>query len=77
MTTKHYDYYSYQELSKKALSANAKQVDIDTLGAWFESYGSAYWTGECYKIDAAHLLFPVYSEPNEDGDFEIVGYEIR
>lgn len=77
MQTRHYDYYSYQDLEKIVLSGTAEQIDIDTLGGWFEQYGSLYWNGESYEINSEFRLWPVYSEPDEYEDVEILGYELR
>lgn len=68
--------YDYQELEGKAL-ATGKQEDIDALGAWFERYGSSFWTGECYKVDDTHQLWPVYGSEDEDGCYPITGWELR
>ena len=70
------NYYSYEELSQKALAAGASQADVDALGEWFQQYGEKYWTGECFQIDADNSLFPIYTQIGED-EFEITGYEIR
>ena len=75
MKTKYFNRYSYKELLKTATAAGATQEDIDTLGAWFEEYGTEYWNGEYCDADGARL-FPVYKE-NEDGEFEVAGYEFR
>lgn len=77
MNVKHFHYYSYEELVAKATSADAEQIDIDTLGAWFRQHGWMYWNGESYEINREYRLFPVYSEPDENGDLEILHYEIR
>ena len=70
------NYYSYEELAAKALAPNAAQADIDELGEWFQQYGMMYWNGQCFNIDKTHDLYPVYEE-NEDGDIDIVCYEVR
>ena len=67
------DYYNYKSLVAAALAPNAAQSDIDALGEWFHSYGQRYWNGECYYVDAAHQLYPIYREVGED-DYDIVGY---
>ena len=74
MKTKYYNQYSYKELLTAATAPNAEQIDIDTLGAWFEQF-DPYWNGEYYNADG-HRLFPTYSE-YADGDFELIGYEFR
>lgn len=76
MKTKDFNRYSYTELKNKATAANATQEDIDTLGAWFEEYGTEYWNGECFAIDATRSLFPIYDIHSED-EIEIAHYQIR
>lgn len=68
--------YDYQELEKKALSANATAADIQALAEWFNQYGNDFWTGECFTIDSNHFLYPIYREVGED-EFEVDGWEIR
>jgi hypothetical protein len=51
--------------------------DLARLGKWFEQYGLDYGNGECYDIDGSHCLYPLYSAPTEDGDFDIIGWEVR
>lgn len=67
------DYYNYKSLVAAALAPNAAQSDIDALGEWFHAYGWRDWNGECYHVDAAHQLYPIYREIGED-DYDIVGY---
>ena len=74
METNYFNRYSYKELITAVTSADATQTDIDTLGAWFAEYGASYWNGEYYDADGKRL-FPVYAE--NDGEFEVVGYEFR
>ena len=69
--------YSYKELRAAAVAAGASQDAIDALGEWMTSYGNSYWNGECFDIDDGLGLWPVYGEPNEDGDVELIRYEIR
>ena len=76
METKRYGRYDYEELKKKAIAPSAPQIDIDTLGAWFDSYGNEYWNGEYYDVDGLRL-FPIMEEIDEYGDYEITGYEFR
>lgn len=78
METRTYNRYSYQELADKALKHGAEQIDIDTLGAWFEHYGTVYWNGEFFEIDSAHRLYPVAEMVDpETEDWRVVRYEIR
>lgn len=69
--------YSYKELRAAAVAAGASQDAIDALGEWMTSFGNSYWNGECFDIDDGLGLWPVYGEPNEDGDVELIRYEIR
>lgn len=68
--------YSYKELFAKATDTDATQDDIDHLGDWFESYGSAYWNGEYYDADGFRL-FSVTEWNSEYDEWEVVGYEFR
>lgn len=77
MKTKNFDYYSFEKLYKKAISKKASQIDIDTLGEWFTQFGMMDWNGEFFNVDDVHELVPVYSDPDEAGDFEILHYEMR
>lgn len=52
------------------------QEALENLACWCYAYGNC-WNGECYDIDDGYSLYPVYGEPDEDGDAEIIGYEIR
>lgn len=69
--------YSYKELRAAAVAAGASQDAIDALDEWMTSFGNSYWNGECFDIDDGLGLWPVYGEPNEDGDVELIRYEIR
>ena len=69
--------YSYKELRAAAVAAGASQDAIDALGEWMTSFGNSYWNGECFDIDDGLGLWPVYGEPDEDGDVELIRYEIR
>lgn len=68
--------YDYEELKNKALSADATQDDINTLGEWFECFGGRYWNGEYYSVENGIHLYPVCHEVDED-EWEIVGYELK
>lgn len=69
--------YSYKELRAAAVAVGASQDAIDALGEWMTSFGNSYWNGECFDIDDGLGLWPVYGEPDEDGDVELIRYEIR
>lgn len=65
-----YPLAEYEELRAAATADDATQEDINALGSWFESNGSAYWNGEYYDADDGIRLYPT--------DYgETVGYEIR
>lgn len=68
--------YNYAELRERATAADATQADIDTLGRWFDLYGSDYWNGEYYDADGISI-YPVIVWDDETDQGETVGYEIR
>lgn len=74
--TKYYNRYSYQELRAALDAQNVKQIDIDTLGEWFDRYGDRFWNGECYDADGIEII-PVYEWDDELDQGEIIRYEIR
>lgn len=69
--------YNYEELRAAATAPNATQEQINTLGEWLEQYGMSDWNGECFDIGNGESLYPLYSGPDEYGDFKLLGYEIR
>lgn len=73
MKTKAFSRYRYAELWEAALKPGAKQIDIDTLGAWFSVYGQRYWNGEVYDVGGKSLR-PVYSYDDENDYWDVVGY---
>lgn len=76
MNTKNFNRYSYQGLREAATAPGAEQIDIDTLGAWFNAYGYDYWNGECYDADGIQL-YPVVEWDDDLDQGETTGYEIR
>lgn len=68
--------YDYKELRANAVAPGATQADIDALGKWFDTYGSAYWNGECYDADGISL-YPIIEWDEELDQGETVGYEFR
>ena len=68
------NYYCYEELKAKALSADATAEDLINLGEWFERFGSSYWNGEYYEVDSTHKLYPIWHYIGGD-DIEIIGYD--
>lgn len=67
--------YDYKELRDKAIETG-KEADVWALAEWMERYGYGYWNGECWDIDDGKTLWPILRE-NEDGDCNVVNYEIR
>lgn len=48
------------------------------LGDWFQSFGDAHWTGECWTIDSSRSLYPISVESRtRPGEFITIDYEIR
>lgn len=76
MKTNFVSKYNYEELRAAAVSPNATQIDIDTLGEWFDCYGMDSWNGEYFDADNGLRLFPIYEE-DEDENFTVIGYEFR
>lgn len=68
--------YDYDILKARAERFDASEEDLKNLGDWFREYGMMFWNGECFDVEGRGL-FPVFSEPDEDGDSFIVGYELR
>lgn len=77
MQTNPFGMYSYQELLEKAMAPDAEQIDIDTLGEWFQTYGMTYWNGERFDIDGFHSIRPVQVYDYYDDCWITTGYEIR
>lgn len=67
----------YERLREAALADAAEQEDINALGKWFEDYGNDSWNGEYFDADDGVRVFHVYGEPDEYGDCQLKGYEIR
>lgn len=77
MNTRTFSRYSYSELRTAATSDDAQQIDIDTLGAWFDAYGQSYWNGEYYDADDGLRLFPIIKWDDDLDQGETVGFEFR
>ena len=77
--------YSYKELraADVADSATSDAINGAIDGAikasdeWMTTHGTASWNYEFSDIDGGFRLDPICSEPNEDGDVELIRYEIR
>lgn len=68
--------YRYEEL-REAATKNPTDENLATLGEWLQQYGDRYWNGEEWDIDGGRRLRPVYGqEPDEYGDFPLVGYDL-
>lgn len=68
---------TYNELIQ-AVKEEETAENLMALGEWFEHNGSTFWNGECYDTEKdfdGYNLYPIYEE--NDGDFEIVGYELK
>lgn len=82
MNTKPYNRYSFEELLAAATAPGAEQIDIDTLGAWCEAYGSDLWNGEYFDVSAngepsgSRRLFRVVAWDAETEQGETVGYSL-
>lgn len=75
MNTKTFGKYDYEDLRAAATAPGAEQIDIDTLGAWFEMYDMSDWNGEYFDADGLRL-FPICEE-DDDENFTVIGYEFR
>lgn len=67
--------YDYSGLRAAALETRTPEA-LAALAQWCSLYGNC-WNGCCWDIDDGYSLIPVYSEPDEDGDVEIISYDIR
>lgn len=76
MKTSNVSRYNYAELRERATAADATQIDIDSLGRWFELYGNDDWNGECYDADGIRL-YPIVDWDEDADQGEVVGYEVR
>ena len=68
--------YDYEELRAAAVSPDATQIDINTLGEWFQTYDMNSWNGEYFDMDDGLRLYPVEEEFLPD-QFRVIRYEIR
>lgn len=76
LNTKDFNRYSYAEFRARVEQPDAEQIDIDTLGAWFDEFGTEYWNGEYFDADGLRV-FPVVEWDEENDIGNIVQYEIR
>lgn len=68
--------YRYEEL-REAATKNPTGENLTALGEWLQQYGDRYCNGEEWDIDRGSRLRPVYGqEPDEYGDFPLVGYDL-
>ena len=75
MKTNSYNRYSYNELLDAATKYPVAQIDIDTLGAWFQEHAPEAWNGEYYDADGLRVR-PVYDCDDSADSGEIVHYEL-
>ena len=68
--------YDYRELRERALAPDATFEDKASLARWFDNYDPYEWNGECYDLGDGISVRPVYGEPDENGNYQIVDYEI-
>lgn len=68
--------YDYEELKDTYLSIPTSE-NLEKLANWYENYGGDSWNGEYFDDEYIGRIFRLYSEPNEDEEFDIIGYEVR
>ena len=67
--------YNYDELRKAAIEDPTPE-NLANLGEWFQDYGSSFWNGEYFDADG-YRLYPVYSDPDDSGNSDLLGYDLR
>lgn len=69
----------YTILLQRALSPDALQIDIDTLGEWMECWGEDQKLDENrYSLGNNRYLYPIYARwPDRHGCHSLLRYEIR
>lgn len=66
---------TYEELIK-AVRENPSNENVNALGEWCDrELGNTDWNGEYYTCDEFRV-YPIYEE-KADGDFELIGYEVK
>lgn len=68
--------YDYRELREKALAPDATFEAKANLAFWFDNYDPYEFNGESYDLGDGIAMRPVYGEPDENDDCQIVDYEI-
>lgn len=69
----------YERIERQAFETGDRER-INLLGEWYQLYGDRYWNGEHYTIKyegREHSLTPIQEQINEDGDFEVIGWELK
>lgn len=69
-------YYDYEELKAAVMANQNDDAAVNALGEWFSLYGEDYWNGEYYDADDFRV-YPVYRETEIEGEYELMGYEVR
>lgn len=68
--------YDFEELREKALRTGSRE-DIEALVEWLQRYDPYAWNGESWDIGRGYSLHPLYNQiPNENGDYDLLGWEI-
>lgn len=64
---------------KNFYKASRTEENLTKLAEWFEAYGTEYWNGEYYTVaELDGRLFPIYAdEDNENGGYDIIGWELN
>lgn len=68
--------YEYAEARRAAIE-NPTAENLTALADWLDAYDPQAWNGEYYDLGDGKELRPIYGAPDEYGDVEVTGYEIR
>ncbi len=72
----------YNELLAAAIAPDATFKDKQALADWLWQHGNAGWNGETWDISSegeptgSRSMRPVYGPEDENGDSELIDYEI-
>ena len=74
-------YYDYSDLIK-CYTNNKTDINLDSIGKWFELYGQDFWNGECYTCEELNgRLYPIFKDLGYSRSglyfYEQVGWELR
>ena len=64
MELKDFDKESFEVLLAAAKAPDAKQIDVDTVGAWYECYGTKFWDGKGFVTGGGKRLVPLHDKKN-------------